>query len=35
MVQDVVRKHDGVLRVRSGTRPGHSGSVFAIFLPEA
>jgi signal transduction histidine kinase len=35
LVQDVVRKHDGVLRVRSGTRPGHSGSVFAIFLPEA
>ena len=35
IVQDVVRKHGGVLRVRSTTRPGRSGSVFAIFLPAA
>ena len=35
LVQEVVRKHDGTLRVRSSTRAGHSGSVFAIFLPEA
>jgi signal transduction histidine kinase len=33
LVQDVVKKHDGVLRVRSSTRPGHTGTVFAVFLP--
>jgi signal transduction histidine kinase len=35
LVKDVVQKHHGVLRIRSSTRPGHSGSVFAIFLPAA
>jgi signal transduction histidine kinase len=35
VVTDVVRQHHGVLRVRSSTKPGHSGSVFAIFLPAA
>jgi two-component system CheB/CheR fusion protein len=35
LVQDVVKRHDGTIRVRSSTRPGHSGSVFAIFLPVA
>jgi signal transduction histidine kinase len=35
VVTDVVRQHRGVLRVRSSTKPGHSGSVFAIFLPAA
>jgi signal transduction histidine kinase len=35
LVKDVVQKHRGVLRVRSSTRRGHSGSVFAIFLPAA
>jgi signal transduction histidine kinase len=35
MVKDVVRKHDGTLRVRSSTKPGRSGSIFAIFLPAA
>jgi signal transduction histidine kinase len=35
VVNDVVQQHQGVLRVRSNTKPGHSGSVFAIFLPEA
>jgi DNA-binding response OmpR family regulator len=34
LVQDVVQKHGGSVRVRSSTKPGHSGSVFAIFLPR-
>ena len=33
LVKDTVEKHHGVLRVRSSTKPGRSGSVFAIFLP--
>lgn len=33
LVKNVVQKHGGVLRVRSSTRPDHSGSVFTIFLP--
>jgi signal transduction histidine kinase len=33
LVQDVVQKHRGVLRVRSSTKPGHTGSIFSIFLP--
>ena len=32
-VQDAVNQHGGVLRVRSTTRAGRSGSVFSIFLP--
>ncbi len=32
-VKDVVNKHAGSLHVRSNTKLGHSGSVFAIFLP--
>ena len=35
IVKDVVNQHDGALRVRSTTRAGRSGSVFAIFLPAA
>ena len=35
LVKDTVKKHHGVLRVRSSTRPGRSGSVFSIFLPAA
>jgi signal transduction histidine kinase len=35
LVKDVVKKHAGSLRVRSCTKPGRSGSVFAIFLPAA
>ncbi len=34
LVRDVVTKHGGALKVRSRTTRGHSGSVFAIFLPE-
>jgi two-component system, chemotaxis family, CheB/CheR fusion protein len=33
LVKDVVQKHKGLLRVRSRTLPGHSGTVFAMFLP--
>ena len=35
LVKDTVNKHDGVLRVRSSTRPGRGGTVFTIFLPAA
>jgi two-component system CheB/CheR fusion protein len=35
VVKDAVRRNGGVLRVRSTTRPGRSGSVFAMFLPAA
>lgn len=35
LVKDTVAKHHGVLRVRSSTKRGRSGSVFAIFLPAA
>ena len=34
LVQDVVQEHGGSLHVRSSTRAGRCGSVFAIFLPE-
>ena len=33
IVEDALTQHGGVLRVRSTTRAGRSGSVFAIFLP--
>lgn len=33
MVNDTVHRHGGALRFRTSTRPGHSGSVFSIFLP--
>jgi PAS domain S-box-containing protein len=29
----IVDRHQGVLRVRSSDRPGHSGTVFTLFLP--
>lgn len=35
LVKNTVQNHDGVLRVRSSTRAGHSGTVFSIFLPCA
>ncbi len=35
LLKDTVAKHDGVLRVRSSTKPGRSGSVLAVFLPAA
>jgi len=33
LVKNTVEKHHGVLRVRSSTKAGHSGTVFSIFLP--
>jgi signal transduction histidine kinase len=33
LVKETVDRHHGVLRVRSSTKPGRSGGVFAIFLP--
>jgi signal transduction histidine kinase len=35
LVKTTVGKHHGVLRVRSSTKAGHSGTVFSIFLPCA
>jgi signal transduction histidine kinase len=35
LVKEAVEKHHGVLWVRSNTKLGRSGSVFAIFLPAA
>jgi signal transduction histidine kinase len=35
LVKNTVQKHHGVLRVRSSTKVGHSGTVFSIFLPCA
>lgn len=35
LVKDTVQKHHGVLRVRSSTKAGCSGTVFSIFLPCA
>jgi PAS domain S-box-containing protein len=30
---EIIRKHQGKVRVRSCQRPGHSGTVFQVFLP--
>jgi len=35
LVRNTVQKHHGVLRVRSSTKSGQSGTVFSIFLPCA
>lgn len=35
LVKETIAQCHGALRVRSSTRPGRSGSVFAIFLPAA
>jgi PAS domain S-box-containing protein len=32
--EGIVRKHDGSIQVRTSTRPGHSGTVFSLFLPS-
>jgi two-component system CheB/CheR fusion protein len=34
LVKDVVHEHGGSLRVRSSTKPSHTGSIFSIFLPK-
>jgi signal transduction histidine kinase len=30
----IVQKHGGSIRVRSRTAPGHSGTIFSLFLPD-
>jgi len=32
--EGIVRKHEGSIQVRTSTRPGHSGTVFSLFLPS-
>lgn len=34
VVYGIVQKHGGSIRVRSASTPGHSGTVFSVFLPE-
>ena len=33
--KSIVQKHDGFIQVRSSVRPGQSGTVFSVFLPES
>jgi signal transduction histidine kinase len=33
--EGIVRKHGGIIRVRSCVEPGRSGTVFTVFLPIA
>lgn len=33
--EGIVRKHEGTIQVRTSTRPGRSGTVFSMFLPNA
>jgi PAS domain S-box-containing protein len=33
VVRGILTKHEGLIRVRSSTRPGQSGTVFSVFLP--
>ena len=35
VVQWVIAKHQGSIRIRSTTRPGHSGTCVSVFLPAA
>lgn len=35
VVKETVKRHHGVLHVRTSTKPGRSGSVFSVFLPAA
>lgn len=30
---EIIRRHNGTIRLRSSQRPGHSGTAFAFFLP--
>jgi signal transduction histidine kinase len=34
LVKNTVKEHDGLLRVRSSTKPRRTGTVFTIFLPQ-
>jgi two-component system, chemotaxis family, CheB/CheR fusion protein len=33
--KSIVQKHEGSIKVRSSVRPGKSGTVFSVFLPES
>jgi PAS domain S-box-containing protein len=33
--REIVQKHGGSIRLRSSSTPGHSGTVFSVFLPDA
>jgi two-component system CheB/CheR fusion protein len=33
--KSIVLKHEGSIQVRSSVRPGRSGTVFSVFLPES
>jgi two-component system, chemotaxis family, CheB/CheR fusion protein len=35
VVKGIVTKHEGFLRLRSSTRPGRSGTVLSVFLPQS
>ena len=35
LVKDIVRKHKGLLRMKSSTQPAQHGTVFMLFLPAA
>jgi signal transduction histidine kinase len=32
--REIIQKHGGSITLRSSVVPGHSGTVFSIFLPE-
>jgi PAS domain S-box-containing protein len=34
VTQGIIQKHKGSIRFRSTTRPGNSGTVFSVFLPQ-
>ncbi|MFZ0395580.1 MAG: hypothetical protein WCF17_16155 [Terracidiphilus sp.] len=33
MSRSIVHRHNGQMLVKTGARPGHSGTVFAVLLP--
>jgi signal transduction histidine kinase len=33
IIQEIVEKHQGLIRVRGSQRKGESGTVFRVFLP--
>ncbi len=35
VVTEILKKHSGTIRVRSSTKPGQSGTVFTVFLPDS
>jgi PAS domain S-box-containing protein len=34
VVHEIISKRDGSIRLRTSTRPGHSGTAFSIFIPD-